>query len=126
MTLLGGQSRAFFTWVGECLGYEIIRIREWSPFMAGISNCGDTRDQWGDYRWEIGPPEMRFYWATHPGQANLVWFRAGSGQAGVDPHLRIGIVPDLECLFNRWQPAHTQVIYDYSSLRTGGSMAGTP
>jgi len=38
-------------------------FHEWSPFMAGVSHCGDTRnmyDNTGWYRWEIGPPEMRF------------------------------------------------------------------
>jgi uncharacterized protein YmfQ (DUF2313 family) len=40
--------------------------------------------------------------------------------------LRIGVFDDLECLLNRWKPAHTQIIFDYSGLQTGGDMAGTP
>ena len=86
-TLLGGQSRAFYEWVANWLGYTIT-IREWSPFMAGVSEAGDTRDASGIYRWEIGPPEMRFYWQVHVTGAGLIWFRASAGQAGVDPHLR--------------------------------------
>ena len=45
---------------------------------------------------------------------------------GHDPHLRIGLADDLECLLNRWKPAHTQIIFDYSGMETGGEMAGTP
>jgi uncharacterized protein YmfQ (DUF2313 family) len=132
MTLLGAQSRAFFEEVAGWLGYTIT-ITEYSPFMAGISRCGDTTAEdkaaGGDGtkpRWEIGPPEMRFYWTVHVGQTRLTWFRSAAGQAGVDPHLRIGLAVDLECLLNRWKPAHTEIVFDYSGLSTGGSMEGTP
>ena len=128
MTMLGGQSRQFFYDVATFLGYTIT-ITEWSPFMAGVSNCGDTRPIGSQYfRWYIGPPEMRFYWTVHVTGARLTWFRSAQGQAGVDHHLEIGLAEDLECLFNRWKPAHTQIIFDYSNI--GGSiddpMAGTP
>jgi uncharacterized protein YmfQ (DUF2313 family) len=156
MTLEGAQSRDFFISVMARLGHTI-GIREWSPFMAGISRVGDTRGEWGeiffggdrtpvsgepdggevdssvqvsgdryDYRWEIGPPEIRYYWSIRVDMAKLSWFRAASGQAGVDPHLRIGLSDDLECLLNRWKPAHTDIVFDYSGLRYGGSMQGTP
>lgn len=125
MTLLGAQSRAFFIDVCERLGYTVT-VREWSPFMAGISQAGDTRDEFGHYRWEIGPPEMRFYWQVHVTTAGLVWFRASAGQAGIDPHLRILTPPDLECLLNRWKPAHTEIVFSFSNLSTDDPMAGTP
>jgi uncharacterized protein YmfQ (DUF2313 family) len=129
MTMLGGQSRAFFQWVAKWIGFEIGAIREWSPFMCGISTCGDTRnvyDQTGFYRWEIGPPEMRFYWSVQPATASVTWFRAVAGQAGIDPHVAVGIAQDLACLFRRWKPAHTDLVFDYSSLAAGGPMQGTP
>ena len=58
----------------------------------------------------------------------LTWFRVGpiGGEVGVDPHLLIGLAEDLECLLNRWKPAHTEIVFDYSGLTNGGSMAGTP
>ncbi|MBT1509397.1 DUF2313 domain-containing protein [Bradyrhizobium sp. SRL28] len=74
----------------------------------------------------LGPAENRLYWTVHVHEAKLIWFRCASGQCGVDPHLRIGLADDLECLLNRWKPAHTQIIFDYSNLETGGDMAGTP
>jgi uncharacterized protein YmfQ (DUF2313 family) len=132
MTLLGAQSRFFFMEVAGWLGYSIT-ISEYAPFMAGVSRVGDTRTPpldpnplIGDYRWYIGPPEMRFYWTVHVGQAALTWFRASKGQAGVDPHLRIGIADDLECLLRRWSPAHTQIVFDYSGMSPGGPLEGTP
>jgi hypothetical protein len=59
---------------------------------------------------------MRFEWTVHLQQPKLVWFRAGSGQAGIDPHLRIAKALDLECLLRRWAPAHTLPIFDYSGI----------
>ena len=116
------------------LGYTVT-ITEYSPFMAGVSNAGDTRTPpldpkplVGDFRWYIGPPEMRFYWTVHVTGARLTWFRSAQGEAGVDHHLEIGLAEDLECLLNRWKPAHTEIIFDYSNIGSGGDdpMAGTP
>lgn len=125
LTMLGAQSRTFFIGLAEALGYDI-RITEHAPFMAGISQVGDTRDEFGDFRWEIGPAEIRYYWTIRMGAARLSWFRASSGQAGADPHLRIGIATDLECLIRRFKPAHTEVFFDYTGMDPLGPMAGTP
>jgi uncharacterized protein YmfQ (DUF2313 family) len=126
MTMLGAQSRAWFQWVANWLGIDIGHIQEFAPYMTGVSECGDTRDQWGDSRWELGPPELRFYWTIHVGQPQLTWLRAGSGICGVDHHLEIGLPDDILCLFERWKPAHTQIVADFSGLADGGPFAGTP
>lgn len=125
MTMEGGQSRAFFYRVAAALGYTI-EIYEFSPFMAGVSEAGDTRDARGWYRWEVGAPEMRFYWKVAVLNARLSWFRAGSGEAGVDHHLEIGIASDLECVLRRYKPAHTEIVFDYSGLAGDDPFAGTP
>lgn len=124
MTWLGGQSRKYFIDLAAYLGYTVT-IEEYAPFMAGVSECGDTRPTpTSFFRWYIGPPEMRFAWTVHVGAVGLTWFRAAIGEAGVDPHLQIDGATDLECLFNRWKPAHTEVIFDYST--SGDPMEGTP
>ncbi len=153
MTMQGSQSREFFINVAARTGYTIA-ISEYRVFVVGIDRCGDNRvygdgsnpmvdernkpicnpkgqpvklgelSEWPNYG--IGPPENRFYWTVHVDQAKLIWFRVTSGQTGIDPHLRIGTADDLECLLNRWKPAHTHIIFDYSGLQTGGDMAGTP
>ena len=75
----------------------------------------------------LGPPENRYYWTVHVSATTLMWFRCASGQCGVDPHLRIGIPTDLQCILNRWKPAHTQIIYDLGGLTNPNDpMAGTP
>lgn len=120
LTTTGGQSRAFFISVAQALGYTI-EIEEFSPFMCGVSRLGDTRPTGSDgeqYRWEIGAPEMRFYWRIKLTATRLSWFRVGGsgGQVGIDPMLRIGIATDLECVLRRWKPAHTEIIFDYSEV----------
>lgn len=120
MTLLGAQSREFFIDVASWLGYPVT-ISEYRPFMVGIDACGDNRElrsdgTLGDWPCEIGHPNMRFYWTVHIQDTKAVWFRAGSGQAGIDPHLRIARAVDLECLFRRWGPAHTIPLFDYSGI----------
>jgi len=134
MTLLGGQSRAFFVEIMGWMGYSI-NISEYAPYMTGISRVGDTSREEiaagghpGNMRWYLGPPEMRFYWTVHVGDARLTWFRTGpiGGEVGVDHHLEIGLAEELICLLERWKPAHTQITLDYSGLTTGGPMAGTP
>lgn len=132
MTLLGAQSRAFFVAIAGFIGYTIT-IREYAPFMAGVSMCGDTSHQnllsGGDafhMRWQIGAPEMRFYWNVQVGAVRLTWFRCTSGQAGIDPHLRIAIATDLECLLRRYKPAHTEVTFDYTIGGISDPMQGTP
>jgi uncharacterized protein YmfQ (DUF2313 family) len=127
MTSLGEQSRSYFIGLAAEIGYTIT-ITEYAPFMAGISQCGDTSNPPLDMhpRWEIGPPQMRFFWTVHVSGAQLMWFRASSGQAGVDPHLRIGVPEDLECLLNKWKPAHTEIVFDLSGSGLSDPMAGTP
>ena len=80
------------------------------------------------FRWEIGPPEMRFFWTANTSEVGLLWFRAGQGELGVDPHLQFLTDQDLFCVFQRWQPAQDQLVFDYSNLAPGTTdpMAGTP
>lgn len=113
MTMLGASSRKFFIDFAAWMGYTVT-ITEYAPWMFGVSQCGLTDDGTGYWRWEIGPPEIRFYWTVHVSGAHLAWWRFGSAIFGVDPHLRIGIMHDLECIFRRWKPAQTEVIFDYS------------
>lgn len=103
MTFLGAQSRAFFADQAADYG-QIASIREYSPYQCGISGCGDTRniepDGLNSYRWGLGPAEMRFVWTMAVTGLTGAW--AGT---------------DLFCVMNRWKPAHTQVITDYSALQ---------
>ncbi|WP_166304668.1 YmfQ family protein [Bradyrhizobium sp. 2S1] len=154
MTMQGAQSREFFIGIAAQIGYSIT-ITEYRTFVVGLDRVGDNRvhgdgshpmyNEWGQpiknpdgenvalgelSEWPyygLGPDTNRFYWTVHVHQAGLVWFRCASSQCGVDPHLRIKLADDLECLLNRWKPAHTQIIFDYSGLSNPGDpMVGTP
>lgn len=132
MTWVGGQSREYFKRIAEWLGYTI-EIKEFAPFMCGISRVGDTRTPPPDspiddqnFRWYIGPGEQRFVWTVNIGQVGLTWFRASSGQAGVDPHLKFSVPDEFICLIDRWKPAHTFIVPDFSDMAFGGPLQGTP
>jgi uncharacterized protein YmfQ (DUF2313 family) len=154
MTMQGGQSRQFLINISAQIDYNIT-ISEFRPFMVGLDACGDNRvygdgsdpmhNQWGQIilnpngtpvadgelsewpNYGLGPIENRYYFVVHVHAASLMWFRSASGQCGIDPHLRIGIANDLECLINRYKPAHTIALFDYSGVGPPSDpMAGTP
>jgi len=126
----GGQSREYFTELARRLGYHVdepsehalpnelefqvgridqITIREFRPFMFGVSRLGNSR-------WRFAPPEMRFVWiVTVPG-VRLTWFRFGQSQFGQDTHLTIRRADDLECLLHRLKPAHTNLFFNYQNF----------
>ncbi len=114
MTMMGGQSRQWFIDLAHSIGYDIT-IREYAPWMFGVSEVGLTEDDTGYWRWEIASPEIRFYWTVTVESVRITWWRFGQAELGIDPHVRIGLATDLECLFRRYKPAHTQVIFDYTS-----------
>lgn len=103
MTFLGAQNRQFF--VSQAALYGVTAaIREYSPYQCGISGCGDTRnidpDGLGSYRWGLGPEEMRFVWTFTVQGLTASW----NGT-------------DFYCLANRWKPAQTIVVFDYTTLQ---------
>jgi uncharacterized protein YmfQ (DUF2313 family) len=115
MTTQGGQSRAFFISAAASLGYAI-RITERSPYVCGLSRCGDTRNPQGDYRWECGPATIRYCWTVHVKVAGFIWARCGVARCGADPMLTIIGGQDLQCRFARWKPAHTSVFFDFTAI----------
>jgi uncharacterized protein YmfQ (DUF2313 family) len=119
MTSLGGQSIPYFIGVAAGLGYTV-SIQEYSPYMTGISQCGDTRVSTSstDYRWMLGSTDLRFQWTMKLTSNRETWFRtgAGGGEVGVDHMVTIALATDLECVIRRWKPAQTDVSFDYSLL----------
>ena len=143
MTMIGAQSREWFIWFADYIGYTIT-ITEYRTFVVGMDRVGDARvkgdgsvpmyNEWGNPWYNphgdllaldelsefpyygLGPPENRYYWTVHVEDPKLVWFRVSDGIVGVDPHLRIETFDELECVLNRWKPAHTEIIFDYSGV----------
>jgi uncharacterized protein YmfQ (DUF2313 family) len=118
MTLIGGQSRAFFYGVAQKLGYKI-RITEFSPYMCGVSHVGDRTgiynpdDPTRSY-WQLGPREERYAWIVHVDALRYDKFFCGSSMTGRDRLLAIVGPDDLMCVFNRWKPAHTLIVWDFT------------
>jgi len=119
-----GDSRVY----GATGAPDPLHYNEWgNPWMDARGDQPVTEGELSEWPYYgLGPDTNRFYWTVHVSGAKLTWFRCGSGQCGVDPHLIIGLADDLMCLLNRWKPAHTKIIFDFSGLETGGDMAGTP
>ena len=104
LTATGGQSAAYFIAVAAALGFTIEITEKFQPFKAGISKAGDrlTNGDWM-FAWEVTTPE-----------ADLVdAFRAGYSAAG-DP-LSTSRAEALECVLERLKPAHTVVIFTYTT-----------
>lgn len=102
LTASGGASKAYFLIIAERLGYQVA-IERFSPFICGISRCGDPLN---------GAPSVRHYWRVRVIGPRLTLFRAGASQIGA----RLGKLTratDLECLLARLAPAHTTVIVAY-------------
>ena len=120
MTMLGSQSREFYEGMAEYIGYEI-SITEYLPYMCGVSFCGDTRGEFNpdspnDWLWQLGPPEIRYYWTVHITGLGLTYFHTGISECGVDRLLSIATADDLECILDRLKPAHTEIVFDYSQV----------
>ena len=100
MTLLGRQDRQFFIDMAARQG-ELITIREYAPYMCGVSRVGDTRvpptteDPVGDphFRWQLGPQEMRFYWLVDLDR----------------------VLTGTECILTRYKPGHSDIVFTYRS-----------
>ena len=130
VAIKGGQSKAWFVNYAASIKYQV-NVIEHAPFMAGVSRCGDTRN-WDSegaiwYRWEVGPPTIRWWWTVAPVQPRLTWFRCGvgGGHVGVDHILEIAQFTDLECAIRRYKPAHSVVTFDYAGLEPFNPYAGT-
>lgn len=100
----GDMRPSFFLEIARNLGYDVA-IREWMPFICGLSQCGG-RDM-------LGVIDVRHVWSLEFHESvEVEWFRAGSSRCG--DHL--GIWPlawDLICRIEKLKPAHTRVIYSY-------------
>lgn len=68
-------------------------------------------------RWQIGPPEIRFFWRVCITTPAIFWFRVGQGggECGRDPLGDVAHNAPLECRLMRRKPAHTDLIFDYSA-----------
>ncbi len=101
LTSRGGQSRAYFIEIAAALGYTIT-ITEFHPFIVEYSAVEDPLydDTW------------YFAWQVNSALNTITWFRAGRSAAG-EP-LRSWGNTRLECIMEKYKPAHTIVQFAYT------------
>jgi uncharacterized protein YmfQ (DUF2313 family) len=100
----GGASAAFFVCLAGRYGIAISIDDDFRPWECGRSGCG------GPYGLQDDPHLWR---VTLEQPGTTLWFEAGHGEAGRTP---LGSAPrraDLECLFRRLKPAHTNIVFRY-------------
>ncbi len=104
LTGVGGQSAAYFIDLAAQLG-TTISITEFSPWGCGFGQCG--RDPIS------GDGTVAMLWRVNMPVPPTYFFQAGLSQCG-DPlgYCKTGVI---EALFQRWKPAHTTLIFNYSS-----------
>ena len=98
LTSIGDQSRPYFISIAAELGYEIT-ITEFRPFVAG-SDAGDV----------ISNGDWIYTWQVNAAEETIRPFVAGSGTGEL---LRDWGNEILECVINKYKPAHTLVQFAY-------------
>ncbi len=104
----GGQDIPWFERIAAALGYGDIQFTTYRPFMCGISRCGNDR--------LMGGAKVRFNWRIAVGGPRVTRFRCGQSQCGIDRITNIDRAEDLECVFQRVKPAHTNLIFAYTGI----------
>lgn len=103
MSLTGRADIPYFLCLAERIGVTV-QIRELRPFVTGLAQAGAQ---------EIGRPAMVHVWEMTLASRGTVWFECGVSQCGRDPLGRALRHVVLECLFEHFKPAHTQIIWRY-------------
>ena len=96
----GGQSRPYLVGFAAQLGYRIT-IREFAPFRAGQSRCGQA----------LGSKDWFFTWQVRAPAATVTRFACGVSRCG-DP-LASWSNAVLECELQAAKPAHTILLFSY-------------
>jgi len=99
LTSRGGQSRAFFIAMAEALGYAPVTITEFRSFTCN-SYCDEGLD----------PDPWRYVWRIN---APAVTIEEMSCESSCNEAIRTWGNEVLECVINRFRPAHTHVLFGY-------------
>jgi uncharacterized protein YmfQ (DUF2313 family) len=101
---LGQQTPAYFIQLAAAYGYTIT-ITEYTPCWCGVASAGEP----------CGGPETIFYWKVTIEYAgtSVIYFTSGSSAAGDLLSFVSGTV-GLICILNRYKPAHTTLLFEYS------------
>lgn len=108
----GGQSIPYFVCLAKSIGYDV-EIREYRAFRTGLSRCGSVSDM-------VCAINIEFFWQVRASLPSVKWFHTGGpARTGIDRLGELGRYPDLECLMDKWKPAHTEIAFRYIASNTG-------
>jgi uncharacterized protein YmfQ (DUF2313 family) len=99
MTGIGGQSKAYFIALALSVGF-VITITEFVPFNVTMTVDSVINGPDWAYAWQVNAPSV----------TSTIFYVTG----GVNESLSQWGNTQLECLINRYKPAHTIVIFAYS------------
>jgi len=106
LTTRGGQNKDFFKTLAANFGYDIgvIDVSDQPPFRAGQGRAGDrlTNGTW------------RYAFVVTAPADSVVRFRAGQSRAG--DRLLVVQNDTLECLLNKYKPAHSIVLFSFGTF----------
>lgn len=101
LTAIGGQSIIHFIDMAATLGHTVT-IAEVRPSRAGVLQAGDEL---------VGTESHVHYWQVTVPRVTTYAFVAGASTAGEE--LGYWQPSELECVFARTKPAHTNIFWNY-------------
>ena len=106
---LGQQNPAYYIELAAALGWTIA-ITEYSAFICGVHGMGDP----------CGDSDNFFYWkiTVTIGGGDIVYFICGGSECG-DSLAFLGDIGAVTCAFERYKPAHTQLLWEFDGPEFG-------
>jgi len=98
LTSIGNQSRQYFIDIAAALGYTIT-ITEYRPYFVNTAINMPINDETWRFVWSVNAPEETI--------------RSMTVNSEVDMPLRDWGNEQLECLINKFKPAHTHALFAY-------------
>lgn len=101
LLLIGRQDPQFYIDLAAVLGFTIT-ITEFSAARAGVLRTGDR----------ILDSSWLFWWQVNAPLNSITYFRASTSTAG--EALAEWGNDGLECILNKYKPAHTRILFSYT------------
>lgn len=104
----GGQSQAYYEAIAFAFGITLTSITEPRAFRAG-DRCAATGTVEASLQGRCWSTDWHFVWIVNAPAQTVTVFRANDNAAG--DRVRYWGSEGLECLFNKYRPAHTIVVW---------------
>lgn len=115
LTTGGGQNEAFYVLIAQQLGYDIniLGIEEFKDFRVGEARVGDRLSNSTLPGGGVGAAGWAYHWQVQAPAALTRFFRVGRSTVG--ERLVLFENEELECVIEKFKPAHTSVSFSFGS-----------